>query len=172
MDSGGPGYLQSMPASTGSLIRAAGAVVASILPRRRRIVRAVVLGGSDVAARQFDPGAVQLLSLDAHGDVQLFSTGSTPATDRNPALSEATAAASWVFGSSLVAWKIRKLPWPVRMVVAGGLAYGGGELLGLAHERFAGSHLKVEADIPAEQPPSPESPGFTPGPTGGPIPEV
>lgn len=147
-----------MPASTGSLVRAAGAVIASILPRRRRIVRAVVLGGSDVAARQFDPGAVQLLSVDAHGDVQLLSTGTTPASDRNPALSEATAAASWVVASSLVAWKIRKLPWPVRIAVAGGIAYGGGELLGIAHERFAGSHLKVEADIPAEQPAAPAGP--------------
>lgn len=139
-----------MPASTGSLVRAAGAVLASLLPRRRRIVRAVVLGGSDIAARQFDPGAVQLLSLDAHGDISMFSTGTTPATDRNPALSEATAAASWVVGSSVVAWKIRKLPWPLRAVLSGAVAYGAGEALTLAHERFAGTHLKVEADIPAE----------------------
>lgn len=157
-----------MPASTGSLVRAAGAVVASLLPRRRRIVRAVVLGGSDIAARQFDPGAVQLLSVDAHGDINLLSTGSTPATDRNPALSEATAAASWVVASSVVAWKIRKLPWPVRALVSGAAAYGAGELLGIAHERFAGSHLKVEADIPAE-PPAANVPTVPPVPTDPPV---
>lgn len=144
-----------MAASTGSLVRAAGAVVASILPRRRRIVRAVVLGGSDVAARRLDPGAAQLLSVTQGGDVNLFTAGPAPASAGNPAVAEASAAGSWVLASSLIAWRIRKLPWPIRMAVAGGAAYGGGELLGLAHQRFAGSHVKVEADIAPEAAPGP-----------------
>jgi len=130
-----------MSLRAGSLIRAAGAAASAVLPRRSRVVRAVLLGASDIAARQFDPGAVQLLSIDAHGDVNLLSTGTTPATDRYTALSEATAALSWALAAGLVGMALRPLPLPARIVASGAAAYAAGELLDVARQRFGGDDV-------------------------------
>ena len=126
-----------MPLRPSSVIRAVGAGLATALDGHApRSVRAVLLAGSDVAARRIDPVGLQPLAI-------------TPAADLNVLVSvdpdlvtAATGAVSWAGLNLLVAAGVRRLPLPA---FVRGLAVGVGVYVADVAVSRAQAHAQAQA---------------------------
>lgn len=103
-----------------SLVRASGAALAAAVDGRApRVLRALLLAGSDLAARRIDPVGLQPLAISPSADIELL------VSVKPDVVTTATGAASWAALNLLVDAGLRRtrLPALLRAAVVGATVY-------------------------------------------------
>ncbi|HEY0952685.1 hypothetical protein [Nocardioides sp.] len=119
-----------------SLVRASGAALAAALGgQTRRTTRALILAGSDLAARRLDPVGLQPLAISPSADLEVL------VSVEPEVVSAITGAASWATLNLLVDAGARgmRLPAPLRAALVGTAVYAADVAVSRAH------HVAVDA---------------------------